>query len=278
MTMGSGCMQTRREQLRLAVHVSPGQVPPLAFCHGLGGTHRYWETQDLRNLFPNRLILPDLFGFGASPQPWLRYTLDRHLALLRHTFRGQPPMILVGHSLGAALALAYAARFPSHVRGLVLLSLPYFSNERSAYRWFRRSASGWVYTNMAAMALSCMFTRRVAGRLLPFVLKEFPVPVVEDLVLHNMFSSTTSLWEVLYRTDLRLFANQIPDIPVSCVHGDTDTTAPVAMLKGLAENRKNWQVHVLEDIDHHPWLFAPDECIEVIREATAGLAAYEPTI
>lgn len=271
-------MQTRREQLKLAVHVSPGQVPPLAFCHGLGGTHRYWETQDLRNLFPNRLILPDLFGFGASPQPRLRYTLDRHLALLRHTLREQPPMILIGHSLGAALALAYAARFPAQIRGLVLLSLPYFSNKRSAYRWFRRSARGWVYTNMAAMALSCIFTRRVVRKLLPLALKEFPASVVEDLVLHNMFSSTTSLWEVLYRSDLRMFANRIPDIPVSCIHGDADTTAPIAMLKDLAANRKNWQVHVLEEIDHHPWLFAPDMCIEVIRATAAGLGANEPTI
>jgi len=47
----------------------------------------------------------------------------------------------------------------------------------------------------------------VAGRWLPHL--------VRDLVLHNMASSTTSMWDVLYRHDLRRAeaAALPPDLP-----------------------------------------------------------------
>ena len=88
--------------------------------------------------------------FGDSPKPWCRYTVDRHLDALDAALAGHRHMTLVGHSLGAVLAVAYAARHPAVVRRLVLLGLPYFGSQATAYRWFRhgpaelaRSTAGW---------------------------------------------------------------------------------------------------------------------------------------
>lgn len=134
-------------------------------------------------------------------------------------------MTLVGHSLGALLAVAYAARYPQAVERLFLISLPYFASQDAARHWFRRIPGGWIYTNMAATALACMFTRHLAGRILPYVLRDLPRPIVEDLVKHNVMSSTTSLWEVLYRHDLGPDVAALPsDMPVHCVHGTADDT------------------------------------------------------
>lgn len=244
----------------------PGTGAPLVFLHGLGGTLRYWLAGPQPPTFPMcTTLLVDLLGFGDSPKPWFRYTMDRHLQALHAVMGRHRPVTLVGHSLGAALALAYAARHPGAVRALVLLSLPYFGNQTNAYRWLRRKPGGWVYTNMAATALACMFTRRIAGHLLPYLLTDIPRSVAEDLVKHTFMSSTTTMWEVLYRHDLAADANALPpELPVFIVHGSRDDTAPVDGVVRLAAGRTNWRVTLLDDVDHHPWLRQPQRCREAV--------------
>src|SRR3546814_3130534 len=67
-----------------------------------------------------------------------------------------PPRVLVGHSLGAALALALAARHPDRVQALCLFSLPDYGSRAGAIEWFASQRGGWVYTNMLATALACL--------------------------------------------------------------------------------------------------------------------------
>ena len=231
--------------------------------HGLGGTHRYWTCGPVPfALSGHRTVLIDLLGFGESPKPWMRYSVERHVAALHASLAGERSLTLVGHSLGAALALAYAARYPSVVRRLVLISLPNFGGAEGAVAWFARQRGGWIYTNMWATALACILTRRVVGRLLPRLLRDIPREVAEDLVAHNMVSSTSSLWEALYRHDLRFEAEATAQIlPVLMLHGGADLTAPLAGAQALATARSTWEMRVLDGVDHHPWLrvLAPTE-------------------
>lgn len=238
----------------------------LVLLHGLGGTHRYWTCGPVPFSVPNhRRVLVDLLGFGASPRPWMRYTLERHLKALDVTLAREGRVTLVGHSLGAALALAYAARWPERVVRLILISPPCFQGVGGAAAWFARQRGGWVYTNLWATALACLITRRIAGRLLPRLLTDMPREVAEDLVAHNMASSTTSLWDVLYRHDLQQDAAALrSDIPVLLIHGDGDTTAPPDGTRLLAAGRQSWRIEMLQGRDHHPWLRAPQECLDRI--------------
>jgi pimeloyl-ACP methyl ester carboxylesterase len=236
--------------------------------HGLGGTHRYWTCGPVPfELSGHRTVLVDLLGFGQSPKPWIRYSVERHLAALHACLDGARSVTLVGHSLGAALALAYAARYPSAVRRLVLISLPNFGGADRATAWFARQRGGWIYTNMWATALACVLTRRVVGRLLPRLLRDVPREVAEDLVAHNMVSSTSSLWEVLYRHDLRAEADATAyDLPVLMLHGSADLTAPLSGGQELSTLRSNWEMRILDGVDHHPWLRMPYECLQHIEQ------------
>lgn len=263
--------QTTREPERLHLVELGDDARRVVFLHGLGGTHRYWTSGPHPPRFlEHRTVLVDLLGFGDSPRPWQRYTLDRHLDALHRSLASQGPMTLVGHSMGASLAVAYAARYPQAVERLFLISLPYFAGRDAAYRWLRRTPGGWVFTNMAATALACVFTRRLVGRALPYVLRDLPRPVVEDLVKHNAMSSTTSLWDVLYRHDLGLDVAALPsDMPVHGVHGTADDTAPAEGLRALAAGRANWQTLFLDGVDHHPWLRRPHLCHHTLARALA---------
>lgn len=256
----------------------PGRSPTVVFLHGLGGTHRYWSCVGHDAVLPSHAVIDlDLLGFGDSPKPWTRYTRDRHLAAIHAALAGHGELVLVGHSMGAALALAYAAQYPQRVRGLCLISLPHYGGLEGAQRWFAKQRGGWVYTNVWATALACVLTRRVAARLLPAFLGDVPPAVAEDLAKHTMVSSTSSLWEVLYRHDLAADASLLPTwVPVRCIHGAADTTAPLFGVQSLARGRANWHIELLDGVDHHPWLRAPGECTSAIRMLVDDVADALP--
>lgn len=262
----------------LATTTFDGREPTLVFLHGLGGTRRYWSavTATLPTL-GHRAILVDLLGFGDSPKPWFRYTVDRHIDALHACLGALGEICIVGHSMGAALALHYTARHPQQVRGLCLISVPHYGGLDNAARWLRRNPGGWIYTNMAATALACVLTRRVAGRLLPRLVRDVPAVVAQDLVKHHMLSSTTSLWEVLYRNDLAIAAAAVAStLPVSFIHGSIDTTAPIDSARALASTRPAWEFFTLLGVDHHPWLREPSQCAEVIARWMGALARTCP--
>lgn len=118
---------------------------------------------------------------------------------------------------------------------------------------------------MATTALVCIFSRRVLGRLMPYLLPRIPRSIAEDLVKHTFLSSTTSLWEVLYQHDLATDARALPvELPVFCLHGTRDSTAPVEGILRLAEGRPSWNVSLLDGVGHHSWLQQPRQCREAI--------------
>ncbi len=251
---------------RLAQTDIDGRKPTLVFLHGLGGTRGYWSAASVPLVgLGYRAVLIDLLGFGDSPKPWFIYTIERHVAALHSSLQALGDIVIVGHSMGAALAVHYAARHPTQVSGLCLLSVPHYGSLENAARWFSRSPGGWVYTNLGATALACVLTRRLAGRLLPMLLPDLPTMVARDLVKHHMLSSTSSLWKVLYRHDLEQAASALPsDLAALLIHGDRDTSAPIESARALASGRARWKFHSLDGVDHHPWLREPQQCMNLI--------------
>lgn len=106
----------------------------------MGGTTRYWQGH-LGTLEQNyHILLVDPLGFGDSPKPWTRYTIETHVEALHQALNQSAPFILVGHSMGTLLSVAYTARYPQEVSALVLFSLPYYQDTEQAVRLVRKSS------------------------------------------------------------------------------------------------------------------------------------------
>jgi pimeloyl-ACP methyl ester carboxylesterase len=113
------------KDISLAVAEWPGPARGAAVVciHGLTANHTCWASiADV--LSPaHRLIAYDLRGRGESDKPETGYSLAHHgddlLALLDHF--GLRKAVLLGHSLGAGIALRFAALHPERVAKLILV-------------------------------------------------------------------------------------------------------------------------------------------------------------
>ena len=107
-------------KLRIHYLEHPGSGSPVLLIHGLPGT-----AEDFNAVTPllsgHRTIAIDRPGFGYSSGGYVPF--DRQLStiveLMRRLHLVRP--ILVGHSYGGTIALGFAERHPSEVRGLVLV-------------------------------------------------------------------------------------------------------------------------------------------------------------
>ena len=255
--------------------------PTLVFIPGLSGTTRYWQGR-LGALERNyRILLVDPLGFGDSPKPWSRYTVDSHVDALYQTLKNESRFVLIGHSMGTLLSIAYAARHPEQVQKLVLLSTPFFGGDAKVARRFFSSQPvpfGWFFSNMVLAAVICMITRRIFGRLVPYFRRDLPREIAADIVKHSWRSFTSSFWEVVCNYDAKKDAEALGDLPVLSIHGDQDATAPLTGALALAAGGRSWKVHILNGIDHHPWLRAPEICqkdVDTVSTAKSSNGKYQ---
>ena len=105
----------------------PQEAPTVVLVHGIGAGARDWSglTAVLAQDF--QVISFDLPGFGRSSKGNEQYTPKNYAAFIRHVVEQRVhkrPFFLVGHSLGGAIALRYAALYPQDVQALVLADVP----------------------------------------------------------------------------------------------------------------------------------------------------------
>lgn len=109
--------------LGMQLHSWPGPEPPVVAVHGLTANGRCWDTiaRELRGA--RRLLALDLRGRGGSDKPEHGYDMEHHCADLDGVLDslGQPRVVLMGHSLGAYICLAYAATRPQRAERLILV-------------------------------------------------------------------------------------------------------------------------------------------------------------
>ena len=106
----------------LAVEVR-GEGPAVLFVHGYPLNRTLWQHQ-VGALTGFRRIAPDLRGLGLSDAPDLGYSMatyaDDLAALLDALHADQ--VVICGLSMGGYVALEFARRYRSRLRGLVLMS------------------------------------------------------------------------------------------------------------------------------------------------------------
>ena len=107
----------------------------VVLIHGIGNSLSAWD--ELVRLLPEgtRVIGVDLLGFGQSPKPrWARYNVVMQARSVAFTLLNMGigrRWVVVGHSLGALVAIELAKRYPLLVKQLLLCSPPLYLSEQA---------------------------------------------------------------------------------------------------------------------------------------------------
>lgn len=112
-----------RDGVALAYEETGQGDPPILFVHGWSCDHRYFAPQVEQFSQKHRTIAVDLRGHGESDAPHQEYTMSAFaddLAWLCRELRVEKP-IVVGHSMGAVIALQLAAEHPAVPGAIVMI-------------------------------------------------------------------------------------------------------------------------------------------------------------
>jgi pimeloyl-ACP methyl ester carboxylesterase len=165
------------------------------FVHSFAGDLSHWTAQLEHLQTKRRVVAFDLSGHGASSAAVGRYTI-RELVKDIGTVGGAQNLqsfILVGHSLGAAIAAEYAGSHPQTVKALILVDAPPAPGAISPeqVRKLRSALAHDPYTTIEQFWNQQMFTDsrpEVQRKLLASLLKisrSAAISLTEDLFSHD---------------------------------------------------------------------------------------------
>jgi len=205
----------------------------ILFIPGMTGSSEVWD-KNFRALSDGfRLIMIDALGFGGSPKPEIEYSIEDHTNAIHATVEAeaQGRVHVVGHSMGALLALAYASRFPERVNRLVLISLPWFRDEHEARE---RIAKTSLFNRLLAMdtplahvvCAGMCHLRPILMTLMPYLMRNVPAAVARDSLRHTWISYSRTLRHVIFEARTDEWVRSVHG-PLEFVHGTRDDMAPI---------------------------------------------------
>jgi pimeloyl-ACP methyl ester carboxylesterase len=100
-----------------------GEGPAVLCVHGITANCRCWDNVAGALSPAYRFLAMDLRGRGYSDKPPSGYSLSHHCEDIRCLLNdlGLDKVVLMGHSLGAFITLAFTAAYPERVERLVLV-------------------------------------------------------------------------------------------------------------------------------------------------------------
>ncbi len=228
-------------------------TPPLVLIHGAGGSHLHWPRQ-LRRLSTTDVYALDLPGHGKSEgvgrQSIPAYS-EQLLEWMKDVWVQRP--VLVGHSMGGAIALQTALDSPSSLSGLVLVGSG--ARLRVAETFLQSSMSEetmdqavqvlieWSYSAGASRSMREQSARDMR--------KTRATVLHNDFVACNGFDVMTRLGELL--------------LPVLIVCGSEDRLTPEKYSRYLATHLPDARLVLLPGAGHMVMLEQPQATAEAVR-------------
>jgi len=225
----------------------------MVLVHGAGGSRLHWPGE-LRRLEGCRVFTVDLPGHGRSDGPGYSRIIDYSNALIHWKEElSIPPVVIVGHSMGGAIALWTAVRRQEHVRGLVIIG-----------------SGGHLPVNTRLMAELAQQELRAIG--LEKIIRWSFGPETDSTLIEAAreqlggVPSSLLLGDYLAcsRYDIR---GRLPEIkiPVLILVGEADRMTPVDLSHELAELIPAARLSVVPDAGHMLMLEKPQKVEALIQ-------------
>ena len=225
-----------------------GRGRPLIFLHGWLGSWRYWmPTMDnLSDRF--RTYAFDLWGFGDSDRNPERYDLNAYVTQLDRFMEelGVMKASLVGHSMGAAVAVMFAERYPDRVDRIMAVSAPL--------------ASGSISKRLIATGGSALIDRMLGRRAL------VDYQEVEQEATKTDPTAVLSTARALDQLNLLDVLDSLETTPMLLVYGNKDSFITPLTTDDIRDIDGNVKPIGLNDSGHFPMLDEASKFQRLLRD------------
>ena len=254
----------------LAVEVR-GEGPPILFVHGYPLDRTLWQHQ-LGALTGFRRIAPDLRGLGLSDAPDLGYSMATYaddLAALLDALHADR-VVICGLSMGGYIALEFARRYRSRLRGLILMSTRAEADSAEVRK--AREAAMQVARERGASAIA---TQMVTKLFAPGAAESMPQTV--ERVRQMMEAApvkgiTGALGAMRDRPDSTPTLTELEGLPCLVVVGEQDQVIPPAVGRAMAGAIPGATLSVIPGSGHLPPVEQPIATTRVLTEFLQSLS------
>ncbi len=226
---------------------------PVVLIHGAGGSYLHWPPQ-VRRLPSLWTLAVDLPGHGRSPgvgEQSIEGYAQRLVSWADAV--GFQKAIWVGHSMGGAIALTLALRFPERVHALGLVAtgarLPVnpklleSTAHQATYSLAVETIMRWAFSPNAPSRVKTLAARRM--------LETRHTVVYNDFAACNRFDVGPSLGEIT--------------CPTLVVHGTADRMTPLRYGERLAREIPQARLVTVPDAGHMVMLEQPDAVAQALQ-------------
>jgi pimeloyl-ACP methyl ester carboxylesterase len=268
--MRRGCTTVRGGSLHYWRTGTDG-AETVVMLHGLGGNHR--GLAELAAELPGcDVVVPDLPGYGESEPLPGAHTLTAYADAVADLCAGLDlgRVHLLGHSLGASIALVHAARHPGQLRSLCLLNPVSTAGNLTA-------TLGKAYYRIAARLPARMTRFWLASRAAVYVSDAFVIVtrdrarrrwILEQDYRNYAKASVRAMVESFlsyYETPFDEHAAALT-VPTLLLTGDRDGIAPPKSVSALAGRVSNARYEPLAGAGHLAPVELPKEVAAVVRD------------
>lgn len=244
---------------------SPQKGTPLVLLHGFCETHHLWDHY-LPTLGEEFWVLaPDLPGFGLStslPEGFsLSDVADRLAQWLNQL--GIEEAVLIGHSLGGYVALAFLEKYPQRVKGIGLFNSTAYADSAE-----KRKSRNNVIDFVEKYGVETFVTSFV-----PQLFYPTNRPYLEEQIANVVAqaSATAQYSLVAYTRAMQQRPNRLPVLeayrgPILYIIGEMDGSVPLADSRKQLEHLDNYQAYILEETGHMGMYEQAERSLEILQE------------
>ena len=221
--------------------------------HGIGMGRIVFEEVAQVLAQRGRVLVPDLPGFGDSPEPGTKATIGDNADLIHDFIAAEATgnVTLVGHSMGTQVVAELATRFPRSIDSLVLIAPTINRHERSA--------------------------TKQAARMVQDLYGESPKVLIEGM---KEYTKTSPLW---FANKLRLMLDhRIEDLcgqidtPTLVMRGEVDHVCPRDWVREVFELIPGAEYQEIPDRGHEAIIKSPEPVASMVLEFVSRRTAAKP--
>ncbi len=237
---------------------------PLILIHGFCESKALWKYCEKELSLHYRVIAPDLPGFGESRLIETGISMDYFATQVKELLDDLKidQCILVGHSLGGYVALAFAEKYENRLRGFGLFNSTAFADSEER-KESRNKTIAFIEKHGVRL-----FGESFVGPLFSLRNRELLKTEIQELIQVASTSSEIGVIETTKamrdRPDRTGLLKNV-SVPVLFVIGKRDGTIPLEKSLEQCHLPKHSIVHFLQDCGHMGMIENKPETIHILR-------------